>query len=121
MGNLDRRIYWQTIVPIRWRRWRVTSSVSAGDEVPASIPPGGAVLVEVASMPTWIAFDCPCGRGHRVMLNLNQSRRPRWTLRSRSPLTVSPSVDTIHDGRRCHYFLEHGRVVWVREKRKARK
>lgn len=121
MAKLSRRIDWWNWVPMPWQRWRVVLSVDAGDEVPDSIPHNGAVLVEVRGKPTWLAFDCPCGTGHRIMLNLSRSRWPRWTVKSRSPLTVAPSVDAVNAGRRCHYYLERGKVVWARELRKGRR
>jgi len=121
MAKLNRRVDWWGWIPRRWQRWRVVQTVEAGDDVPVAIPTHGAVMVESRGLPTWLAFDCPCGTGHRIMLNLSRDRSPRWAVKSRSPLTVSPSVDTITAGRRCHYFLERGRVVWARENRKARR
>jgi uncharacterized protein DUF6527 len=118
MAKLNRLVDWWSQVLLPWRRWRVVLSVPAGDEVPESLPHHGAVLVETSGSPTWLAFDCPCGSGHRIMLNLSHDRWPRWTLKSRSPLTVEPSIDAVNSGRRCHYFLKRGTVHWARELRK---
>lgn len=104
-------------VPLPWRRWRITLSVEAGDEVPDVIPQNAAVLVEAEGLPSWLAFDCPCGRGHRIMLNLTRARWPHWTMKTRSPLTVTPSIDTVYEGRRCHFFLERGKIAWARDAR----
>ena len=46
---------------------------------PRLFPSGVAALVVFErSKPGWIVFDCPCVRGHRVMLNLDPERYPWW-------------------------------------------
>lgn len=61
----------------------------------------------------WLAFDCPCKEGHRVLLNLNPNVRPSWSVRARKPLTVSPSIDELRGGKRCHYFIRGGHIDWA--------
>ena len=63
----------------------------------------------------WLVFDCPCASGHRVLLNLDRSRRPFWTVRTakRGAFTLRPSVDYRDPRRSCHYFVSDGRVEWV--------
>ena len=94
-------------------RWEVSGTAEAGDLVPAIIPQHTAILIGAASRPQWLAFDCACGTGHRIMLNLEQTRRPSWKLMSRRPLTVKPSVDYQGPDRRCHYVIAKGRIQWV--------
>lgn len=88
--------------------------VEAGDEVPDRLPFRGAALVGSESSPKWVAFDCPCKSGHRLMVNLDSSRRPRWSIVQSKPLTLKPSIDSMDRGRRCHYWLRDGKVRWVR-------
>jgi hypothetical protein len=114
MGRLMNYIAWWQWLPVPWRRWRIVLCVEAGDEVPEQLPSRGAVLVAPDGRPTWLAFDCPCGTGHRIMLNLSESRRPRWTLSDHTPLTLSPSIDDVGVGRRCHFFLQRGKIQWAR-------
>jgi len=97
-----------------WSKWQIVVQVEAADEIPIRLPVRGAALVSQGGRPTWLAFDCPCGMGHRIMLNLDRSRRPTWRLISQRPLTVSPSIDDEVRGRRCHFFLQKGRVFWAR-------
>ena len=102
-----------------WRRrhrgpWHVSSIVYEADLIPRHLPSTEAVLVGTASNLKWVVFDCPCGRGHRIMLNLSSSRWPRWTVHRESPLTLWPSVDVVVDNERCHYVIDNGRVDWVR-------
>lgn len=109
------KIPWWQWLPIF--RWRVVAVVDAADEIPARLPRNAAVLVGTRDQPKWIAFDCPCRTGHRIMLNTDRSRRPRWSTTVRGRLTVSPSIDYQERHRRCHYFITNGRTRWVQERR----
>jgi hypothetical protein len=108
-------ICWWHWIPWPWKRWRIVATVTAGDEIPDRLPGKAAVLVSAGTSPTWVAFDCPCGRGHRIMLNLNRNRKPHWSLGLPRCLTLSPSVDDLARDRRCHFFMRNGRVEWVRD------
>ncbi len=117
MGSL-RRFFERVQARIApWRLWSVASTVDAADEIPAEIPKRRAVLVSSGGRFTWIAFDCPCGRGHRVMLNLDPRRRPSWNVQDTVLLTIHPSIDDRTSGRRCHFNLRAGRVRWSRNRR----
>ena len=121
MGRVKQLHTWWERVTLPWREWRIVMSVRAGDEIPGNIPKYGAVVVALDGMPTWIAFDCPCGRGHRIMLNLNPERRPSWIIKRATPLTLFPSIDDSDGGRRCHFFLQAGRVHWAPVIRRPRR
>ena len=99
------------------RPWRVEATVSEVDQVPRRIRARRAFLVAAEARRKWLVFDCPCGSGHRILLNLDRSRRPFWTLRVAKDrrFTLEPSVDYSDDRRSCHYFLSEGRVEWVAE------
>ncbi len=107
------RIPWWCWIPFPWRRWSVVLVIDAADEVPQRLPRAGAVLVGTPARPTWLAFDCPCRRAHRVMLNLDRVRRPYWIVKSLRPLSLSPSVNDFTIDKKCHYWLMRGRVEWV--------
>jgi len=51
------------------------------------------------------------------MLNLDRRRQPYWLVKQARPLTLSPSVDDLTAGNRCHYWVQRGRVMWVRHDR----
>jgi len=102
--------FWQWL-PIH--RWRIVGMVESADEIPEKLPPKGAVLVGTKNYSKWLAFDCPCGGRHRIMLNMDQHRWPNWTIQSLKPMTINPSVDSWEKGQRCHYFIRKGRVQWV--------
>jgi len=106
-----------------WRRWRVTGYVDAADEIPEHLPPKAMVVVGSVQRPKWIAFDCPCQRGHRIMLAAQpiegaedpfKAARPKWVLEAERPATLWPSVDAWHGQHRCHYIIQEGVVRWVK-------
>jgi hypothetical protein len=97
-----------------FRSWRLVGVTADADEVPDRLPPKGVVVVGSPDRPKWIAFDCPCGTGHRIMLNADHHRRPTWRLAVKGRrVTLYPSVDFLGDRKRCHYFIRNGRVEWV--------
>ena len=107
---LDRRLRWWHWLP--QRKWRLVSTVEEADEIPDRLPYRAAILAGPPENPKWIAFDCPCGQGHRVMLNLDRRRLPVWSLDNQRPLTLSPSIDD-HGIGRCHFFIRQGKIKWV--------
>jgi hypothetical protein len=112
MAELTRISWWQWI-PIF--RWRIVAVVESADDVPRRLPRNGVVLVGQRSRPKWFAFDCPCRRGHRILLNADATRVPRWSGTLRGPLSIKPSVDYLGAAHRCHYFVRNGRIRWVHE------
>lgn len=98
---------------IPFQPWRIASVVDAADEIPEQLPPKCAILVGTADYPKWLAFDCPCKQGHRIMVPLDRNKNPHWTLQNAQRLTLTPSVDAWRGTVRCHYILNDGRVHWV--------
>ena len=98
-----------------FRPWRLEATVSDMDQVPPNIPPRRAYLVATPSRRKWLVFDCACGGDHRVLLNLDDFRRPVWTLRlsRKEALTLHPSINYREDQRICHYNLSNGRIEWL--------
>jgi hypothetical protein len=92
-----------------FRRTALVESVGAVPE----ILPGDTIVLVGSERQKWAVFDCPCGAGHRVTLNLQPSHYPVWRASRRGHrLTIWPSVD-VRDARRCHYFITNGFVRWV--------
>lgn len=94
------------------RPWKVSHLVAEADLIPTKLSARTIVLVGTDTQLKWIAFDCPCGSG-RVLLNAS-NRRPRWSVQTREPATIMPSIDIRHEGHRCHYLVRRGRIRWVR-------
>jgi hypothetical protein len=105
-----------------WRRFRLTpprikhvSYVDEPADVPDEVQRQTLVVIGGPAYAKWAVFECPCGRGHRLMLSLQRGHRPCWRLNldGRGP-SLSPSVDSVARWR-CHFWLRDGRVHWVRE------
>ena len=104
---------WWRSLPLPWRRWRVAEHVAAADEVPQRLPYRGVVLVGPRHAPTWLVFDCPCRTGHRLMVNLDRTRPPFWTIELQRALSIHPSIDDITPERRCHFIIRNGKLRWA--------
>lgn len=106
--------------PGRWlarllpaRRWRIVTQVEEADLLSDRLPRRGAALAGPLGTPKWLALDCPCGSGHRLLVNLDSRRPPTWRLVSARPLTVRPSLDITQAGTRCHFTITSGTVRWA--------
>ena len=117
MAGVKDLIAWLRSLPLWLRSWRIVGRVDAGDEVPDCLPEKGVVIVGAPGHPTWVALDCPCRAGHRLMVNLDKTRRPFWNVDSVKPLTIWPSIDNITSERRCHFIIRGGRVHWANRNR----
>ncbi|WP_376765094.1 DUF6527 family protein [Sphingomonas koreensis] len=47
---------------------------------PEELPPGTVVIVKDGRVEKWACLRCPGGCGEKLMLSLNQARRPRWSV-----------------------------------------
>lgn len=110
MANVLKISWWQWL-PIHG--WRIVGVIESADEIPLRLPRNGAILVGALSNPKWIAFDCPCQNGHRIMLNTDKNRWPYWSINIQDSLTISPSIDYRDSKLRCHYFIRNGRIKWI--------
>ena len=119
MAKLTRFRAWCPSLSLTRRRWRVVARVAAGDEIPDRLPRRGVVLVGTAQRPTWAALDCPCRTGHRLLVNLDNRRYPYWRISSERRLSLSPSIDSVAHGRRCHFVLKKGKIRWTRDTQEA--
>lgn len=105
------RFSWTEWLP--WKRWRIGATVEAANDVPVRLPPRVAILVGSASRPKWIAFDCPCGKSHRIMVSLDPATKPHWRVLASDRLSLAPSIDAWRGRRRCHYVIRSGKIAWV--------
>jgi hypothetical protein len=106
------RVRWTAWLPRR--RFFVACDVEEADLVPSRLPRRAAVVVRRLGVAKWIAFDCPCRRRHRLLVNLDPSRKPYWRLLPSKRLSLAPSVDVIDEGKRCHFWIRNGRIGWRR-------
>lgn len=109
------KISWWQWIPI-WG-WRIIGVVEAADEIPVKLPRNAAVLVGTKTFHKWVAFDCPCRTGHRIVLNTDPARKPFWRLDPSfgNSLSILPSIDYLGTARRCHYFIRQAKIVWAKD------
>lgn len=74
---------------------------------------GKIVVVGPENRPKWLRFDCPCGCGEVIALNLMTSHTPHWKVEVHEDgtLTVLPSIDSM----RCnsHFWIRRSHIEWV--------
>lgn len=110
----DRVIDW-------WRRRRWTKAryprlaYFSGRSETTELPPRRTLaVIGSPNRPKWAVFACPCGNGHSIAINLSPARRPVWRLKvEKKGPSLHPSVDSLTDERRCHFWLREGRVHWA--------
>jgi hypothetical protein len=112
-----------------WRRRRLTTPridrverFEARTSVPDPVRRHTVAVVERDGLPMWAIFECPCGNGHTLLVNLSRTRRPAWSLTadSRGP-SLAPSIDFADGKRRCHFWLQHGRARFTPDSTSARR
>jgi Family of unknown function (DUF6527) len=91
-----------------------TSYYASVADIPKVLSRHEIALVRAGDRLKWAVFECPCGYGHRIMINLDPRRRPVWRIAHVSPLSVVPSIDS-REKRRCHFWLTSNHVRWVKE------
>lgn len=84
-------------------------------ELPKQIPQRELAIIGSYERPKWAIFECPCGRGHQLSVNLSPRQDPFWRLHldKRGP-SLWPSVDSFTPYG-CHFWLRRGRVSWALE------
>jgi hypothetical protein len=105
------RIRWWKWLPRR--RYTIVCTAPAPDLIPERLPRKGLAVVDDGRGPSWIAFDCPCRLRHRILVSLSEHIRPCWQLTIKPRPSLSPSVDIMEGGRRCHFWLSDGTIRWA--------
>lgn len=70
-------------------------------------------IVEKHHRKMWAVFDCPCGTGHRLVVNLARSNRPFWEIsvrKNKASLWPSLWLKGFCDG---HFWIRNSRVYWA--------
>src|SRR5690349_20647485 len=106
--------WWKRAKPDR--RYSHTVFLECRHEVPDSPPRDTLYVVGAPEAAKWLLFDCPCGRGHRLDVNLMRERRPFWRLSvgRGDKLSVFPSLWVADDMCDSHFWLKDSCVYFVR-------
>lgn len=105
-----------------WRRCRRNAArinkirtYPSAAALPAQL--GRHVLAIAGDPAAWAVKECPCGNGQRLQVRIRpHANAAVWDVREhdRGP-SIYPSVDFDSSDRRCHFWLNQGRVRWVRD------
>jgi hypothetical protein len=102
-----------------WRRRRLTPArldqmrwYDGHAELPTDLDRHEIAVVGQRGKPKWAVLECPCGFAHRIDINLSAARDPSWRLDT-TRLSLFPSIDSSDGERRCHFWLQGGRVLWA--------
>lgn len=113
---------WRSRLIDWWRRRRITEPrisrvayYGGRSAVPEELARDTLAVVGRLERPKWAVLECPCGRGHQLVINLSPQREPFWRFKEgqRGP-SLKPSVDSRRPYR-CHFWLRDGCVHWCRD------
>lgn len=105
---------WRRSPLSRHPRLTVVKHVTNRSDLPIWLPRRQILLVGTPAK--WAIMACPCGNGHIIDLNLAHPDLPQWKIDGRFDPSVAPSVDVNDPYRRCHFWVRHGRVTWIRHR-----
>ena len=99
----------------RWLSFAAVVFVDSRSNPAAALAARKLVLIGPHEQPKWLRFQCPCGCGEIIALNLMESHYPRWTVRteSLSSITVTPSIDSSTCG--SHFWITANKIIWVED------
>lgn len=62
----------------------------------------------------WAYLKCPCGCNDTIMLSLDKSNFPSWSVKQDNlgRATISPSINKL-DGCRSHFLIKKGKLIWA--------
>lgn len=96
-----------------WRRPEFTATLVETNPAKEAVRPGKIIVVGGMGYQKWAYFRCPCGCGEIIMLSLQATRRPRWSvsLDARGRPTLDPSIRQTA-GCFSHFWIRGGHVEW---------
>ena len=83
------------------------------EDYPEEITGNTIYIIGAYRQPQYAVFQCPCGCGRIVELNLNKESSPSWALKWHvlGTISFSPSIWR-KDGCRSHFFLKKSSIHW---------
>lgn len=64
----------------------------------------------------WAYLKCPCGCNEVIMLSLDKTNSPSWSVKQDNfgRATISPSVNKLV-GCRSHFLIKKGKLIWAND------
>ena len=104
------RTWWKRLRAEKIKRVVIVDSMTAVPTACAS----DLYLVRHGSFDKRAVFDCPCGCGRRIDLNLVQTQHPSWSAKLRNGrITLAPSIWLTADPCRSHFFVRNSKIEWA--------
>jgi len=92
------------------RRYKIIKFLASLSDVPDQVG-NDIYIVGTSGTSKWVVFDCPCGEGHKLTVNLMKSSYPRWRMKmSRDGISLSPSIVVTDHPCKSHFWLESNRA-----------
>lgn len=62
----------------------------------------------------WAYLKCPCGCNDAILLSLNRTEYPSWSIYQDNlgRASISPSIKKL-DGCKSHFFIKKGKLIWA--------
>ncbi|WP_418705220.1 DUF6527 family protein [Anaerotignum faecicola] len=91
------------------RHWKIIIS----NDFPLKVLPETLYIVGDIKRPQYAFFQCPCGCGRTVELNLNPETHPYWHLKLHlsGKASFTPSIWR-KNGCRSHFFFSKSKIIW---------
>lgn len=92
---------------------RTNYTITLIDESPDAVNQGTIYFVGSPNKQQYAIFNCPCGCGRNVELNLNPKSSPCWKVQWHlsGTISLSPSVWR-KGGCHSHFFLKKNNIIW---------
>ncbi|WP_183980643.1 DUF6527 family protein [Runella defluvii] len=105
---------WSFFKTIRDTFFKRSSQVVYCDDLPEKTQAHTFYIVGLKKFPWLLAFECPCGCGELIQLNLLRESRPQWSIKlnKSKSITVYPSVWR-KVGCKSHFWIQESKIKWA--------
>jgi hypothetical protein len=100
----------------RRQKYSKITFVNSIGEVPENLG-SGIFIVQRGGVNRWAIFQCPCGGGERIEVNLMRSKCPNWDMKiTGNKISLWPSIVVRDTNCRSHFCLRNNKVYWVKDR-----
>jgi hypothetical protein len=100
------------------KKSELTSRMVSFHPAPEEVMSGEVVIVGDKNYQKWACFRCPSSCGELILLSLNKSQHPSWSITGDwlNRPTLHPSVRQLNDCQ-CHFWIKNGVTHWCHDSR----